>query len=319
MRVVVEQRASSVIYNLVKTRIEDGKYLLPANICPIVPLTFFAAGKHFEFIDIDPQTLCLSHSAVEQQLANARERVSGVLFARTYGVHTNFEPMFARWKAIDPECLIIDDRCLCIADIVAPAASSADAILYSTGDVKFAELGHGGYAFLDEQLQYERWPRDFDPADHERLVAQYKAALERQIGFVYSDSNWLDTRKPEFGWPEYRDRIQQCVEQAADQRMELVPIYSNVIPERYCLPPAYQDWRFNITVTRRDEILARIFESGGFASAHYQSLCGIMGSGTDTVARKLAGEVLNLFIDKHYTAEKAENTAKIIKQELGQQ
>ncbi len=52
-----------------------------------------------------------------------------------------------------------------------------------------------------------------------------------------------------------------------------------------------------------------------FASSHYASLAGIMGEGNCPAAQQLAGQVVNLFNDSHYTVQMAERTVQIVLRE----
>ena len=50
---VFENRASTVLCNFLKSNHFDKPFLLPANVCPVVPLSFMKAEVEFDFIDID--------------------------------------------------------------------------------------------------------------------------------------------------------------------------------------------------------------------------------------------------------------------------
>lgn len=52
----IEQRASVVLYRFLVANCKDFHFLLPANVCPVVPLTFLKAKVDFSFVDIDPAT-----------------------------------------------------------------------------------------------------------------------------------------------------------------------------------------------------------------------------------------------------------------------
>src|SRR4029453_3610942 len=104
-------RASAVLYNILASQASELPWLIPANICPIVPITFFKARVPFEFVDISPMTLHMDLERVEA-LMKARQ-YGGVLYVPTYGEASTPVEFFARAKSIDPELLIIDDRCLC--------------------------------------------------------------------------------------------------------------------------------------------------------------------------------------------------------------
>jgi hypothetical protein len=78
----------------------------------------------------------------------------------------------------------------------------------------------------------------------------------------------------------------------------------------------FQTWRFNISVKNKQRILDRIFSANLFASSHYASLADIMGEDQAPCAEGLAESVINLFNDHHFTPEQAEQTCKIILENL---
>jgi hypothetical protein len=99
-------------------------------------------------------------------------------------------------------------------------------------------------------------------------------------------------------------------------RQAINTVYAERLPAEICLPPAYQGWRYNIRVPDKQRVLAAIFDAGLFASSHYASLAGIFAPGRCLHAEKLAGEVINLFNDRHFTAAMAEQICDIILENL---
>ena len=67
MQIVQAPRASAILYNLLKSRENSEPWLLPANICPIVPITFFKAGVPIEFVDISVENLHMDLELAEGQ------------------------------------------------------------------------------------------------------------------------------------------------------------------------------------------------------------------------------------------------------------
>jgi len=57
MRIVQAPRASAILYHVLASREQKKPWLLPANICPIVPITFLKARVPFELVDISAETL----------------------------------------------------------------------------------------------------------------------------------------------------------------------------------------------------------------------------------------------------------------------
>lgn len=314
MQIVQAPRASAIIYSLLVHRTDRRPWLLPANICPIVPITFLKARIPFEFVDISAQTL---HMDLEQAEAFIKtRRFGGLLYAHTYGELSTPDHFFESIQKNFPEVTIVDDRCLCVPALEADAASKADIQLYSTGYAKIVDLGFGGYAFLCNDMDYQPVQLAFDPQQHEEIEASYKDAIARRVKFVYRDSDWLDTESPVPAWEPYRQQVEMNLAKSLEHRARLNQIYVSMLPVETRLPGEYQTWRFNIRVKRKEEILARIFAAGLFASSHYASLAGIMDDGQASQAEALAAQVINLFNDHHFMPEQAEQVCRIILENL---
>src|SRR5262245_18473479 len=124
MQIIQAPRASAILYRLLKSQASPLPWLLPANICPIVPITFFKARVPFEFVDISTATL---HMDLEQVEALIKTRkYGGLLYAHTYGESSTPVEFFTNAKSLNPALLIIDDRCLCIPDLESHVNSPAD-------------------------------------------------------------------------------------------------------------------------------------------------------------------------------------------------
>src|SRR5258706_6738356 len=137
--IVQAPRASAILYQMLVSQQQKQTWLLPANICPIVPITFMKARVPFELVDISATNL---HMDLEQAEGLVKRRkVGGLLYAHTYGDASTPDDFFQALKSINPELTIIDDRALCIPEF--EVSSSADVVLYSTGYAKIVELGFG--------------------------------------------------------------------------------------------------------------------------------------------------------------------------------
>lgn len=314
MQIIRAPRASAIIYSLLVNSSNGKPWLLPANICPIVPIAFLKARVSFEFVDISARTL---HMDLEQAEARIRTgKYGGLLYAHTYGESSTPADFFESIKQLAPELLIIDDRCLCIPDLEANPRNRADVQLYSTGYAKIVELDFGGYAFAAANVDYRPVQLPFNARDHEQIEAFYKQAISQRAKFLYQDSDWLDTVTPVPAWEIYRERIEKKLTQSLEQRIALNQIYADRLPPEIQLPGGFQTWRFNIRVKNKQHILDRIFSSGLFASSHYASLAGIMDDGKAPHAEALGESVINLFNDHHFTAEQAERVGTIIVENL---
>lgn len=314
MKLVFDRRASAILYALLVGRADRRPFLLPANICPIVPITFLKAGVPFEFVDISPQHLHMDLEAAAERLQGGD--FGGLLYAHTYGEPFTPFDFFAEVKAAYPTLLLIDDRCLCTPDLEADSHNPADVLLYSSGYAKIVDLGFGGYAFLRDDLPYMPRPLPFRQPDLDALEQAYKESLVTRQPFVYSDSDWLESGGDLPPWEQYRCQLNQGLVQTQTHRQEINALYAARLPLEWQLPPSYQNWRFNLRLPRRDQVLGALFEAGLFASAHYASLAGIMAPGRCPQAETLAAEVINLFNDRHYTLAMAEKTCAIISRQV---
>jgi hypothetical protein len=312
MKLVQAPRASAILYNILIGRADLRPWLLPANICPIVPITFLKARVPFEFVDISATTLHMDLEQAEDLIK--RRGFGGLLYAHTYGEPSTPQDFFSAIKRLDPELMIVDDRCLCIPDI--EPIHSADVILYSTGYAKIVELNFGGYAFLRDGLEYQSTSLPFNPAHHNEIEKLYKQAIQKRERFIYQDSDWLQIDPPFPAWYDYSLQIEARRKDSLAHRAELNQIYESRLPKELQLPQGYQTWRFNIRVKNKSQILNAIFNAGLFASSHYASMAGIMADGFAPHAETLANDAINLFNDKHFDEGKAHKVCDVILRNL---
>lgn len=312
MKTILAPRASAILYNVMASQKQVKPWLLPANICPIVPITFMKARVPFEFVDIFPETL---HMDLDQAEARMKKRVfGGLLYAHTYGEESTPDDFFTRAKSLNPELLVVDDRCLCIPTF--DARSSADVVLFSTGYAKIVELNFCGYAFMQDDVECAPVQLKFDPAHHEEIERSYKAAVQSMARFDYQDSDWLQTDSELPDWKTYRRMVEVKLELSLLQKRRLNAIYSSRLPKEIQLPAKYQTWRFNIRVKNKKQVMDAVVATGLFASSHYASLAGVMSDGRAPVAESLAGEVVNLFNDHHFDYDKAEKMVSLVLKHL---
>jgi len=314
MQIVQAPRASAILYNLLKSQDNSNPWLLPANICPIVPITLFKAGVPFEFVDISAETLHMDLEQVEGRLK--RGEYGGVLYAHTYGEPSAPVDFFHSIKSKYPDVLLIDDRCLCIPDLEPPTNTFVDAILYSTGYAKIVELNFGGYAFLKNGRPYQPQQLPFNPQAYEQIEQDYRQAIQNRILYTYVDGDWLQTDADLPTWYDYRQQIKDGLKASLQQRAALNEIYATRLPIEIQLPQAYQTWRFNIRVKNKNRILEKIFSSGLFASSHYASLAGVMAPGKCLQTESLADEIINLFNDRHFSLQQAEAVCALTMENL---
>jgi hypothetical protein len=314
MQIIQAPRASAILYNLLKNQDNSNPWLLPANICPIVPITFFKAGVPFEFVDISAATL---HMDLEQARGRLeRGSYGGILYAHTYGEPSTPEDFFQQVKSRFPNLLLVDDRCLCVPGLHPPQESFADVVLYSTGYAKIVTLNFGGYAFLKGNVPYQPEHLPFDPQAHEVIEKGYKQAVYNQTPYVYTDNDWLQTDADLPAWYDYRQQIESGLKSSLKHRAAINEIYARRLPLEIQLPENYQSWRFNLRLKNKERVLEAVFAAGLFASSHYASLAGIMAPGWCAQAEALAKEIVNLFNDHHFDPQKAEQVCAVIMENL---
>ncbi len=316
MKTVLGPRASSILYDLLMTHGSKRPFLLPANVCAIVPLTFLKAKAPFEFVDISPSTLHMDLGNVQRLLASRKGAYGGVLYVHTYGDPFTPNQFFGEIKHQNPDMLVVDDRCPCVPDLEPDASVIADAVLYSTGYAKIVDQGFGGYAFLQEGVPWQHRSLPYQHQALEVLDGNYKRSIADRQPFQYADTDWLQTDVELPTWPDFSARLRSTLKLSLEHRSCLNTVYDALIPAEIRLPASYQLWRYNIRVKDNRGVLAAIFDAGLFASAHYASLTGVFGAGAGSNASELADHVINLFNDHHYTLDMAERTAQIVLRSL---
>ena len=122
-------RASAVLFGFLKSRKFEKPFLLPANVCPVVPLSMMKAGVDFEFVDIDERHTMSADLALEKLSDGA---YSGLLFVHSYGLHFDNKDFYSAIKCINPDIFIIDDRCLCKPSIEDKVPEDVNLSLFST-------------------------------------------------------------------------------------------------------------------------------------------------------------------------------------------
>lgn len=311
-----EMRASTVLYRYLRSVDRPGIWLLPANVCPIVPAIFLKAGLAVEFLDISPETLCLDLSKTMKRVAAQPEKFAGLLFVHTYGSFGNFDDDFTRLKLLAGGIQIIDDRCLC-APSFHRLGNISDLELYSAGYSKFVDMGWGGWGYLSSASAYRVEPLEFDESAHGQLVTTFRISLRERTPFVLPEDGWLDVRKPDISLDQFQTEIETRLPEVTRHREKLNAIYFGKLGFS-SLPIHFQNWRFTFQCDCQQELLQAIFDAGHFASGHYQSLTPMFGSGHTPLAEQFGRQVVNLFNDFRYTAERAQNLADIVSNYLGE-
>ena len=313
---IIGARASSILFNFLVANKEKIKkpFLLPANVCPIVPVTFLKANVPFIFSDItDDNMLIDKQDAINKVLEG---QISGLLFVRSYGYFEDEKDFFSQIKEINRNLFIIDDRCLCIPDVDGKDVyEEADLTLFSTGYAKFVEMNYGGFAFINEDIPYKNYKINFNPKDHERLVTSMNYSVKNNVKFSYDFDEWLNNTV-DFNEKEYFDLILKNIEKTLKQKEILNRVYYKMLPKTIQIGHITENWRFSILVDNKDDILNKIFEAGLFASSHYSSVSHLFSNTKSPKAEFIHNKIINLFNDFRFDEQKAQHTCKIINENL---
>ncbi len=306
---ITANRASSLLYSFLTSR-DNRPYLLPANVCPVIPMTFKLANVNFSFADIEGGSLCIDKQSC-YEFVKKHNGYAGIVYVRTYGSLVNEESFFSDLKKEFPNIVIIDDRCLCLPSFVIED-TVADLILYSTGYAKQVDLGGGGFCFvrnnrftLDTKLFYVE----------DNLNERCRELSEK--GEVVSSEEpiyWLQVASLADSDIDYREQVIKKINNRERQRASINEIYKEMLPKDIQLADNFHNWRFNIRVEHRlqERIIESLFKNGLFASCHYKPVNRLFNTDRLNESEQLADTVINLFNDYHYTEIMAEHTAELV-------
>jgi hypothetical protein len=308
-------RASALLYRFLRTFPQSGTYILPANVCPVVPFTFIKAGVAFEFADINSDTLCIDEGSVIELVSKRKKYYSGLLFVRTYGYQYNTTDFFRELKSLDNSFQIIDDKCLCYPDyeLVAPFT---DMELYSTGYAKVVDIGYGGYAKVPEDLKLKSVHEAYSKKSYELLEEEFKSCLAGKNIINTGINDWLDTSEPEYTNEEYFNNIQSRIGSVKSHKLLLNSIYKEELKNVATLKDEFQNWRYNVITENKDFILEQIFKAGLFASSHYSPSSILFEKKYYPVAENLSRKVINLFSDFRFSVSQAKAICGVINKNL---
>jgi hypothetical protein len=314
---VFENRAATILFIFLKNLQNKRIFLLPSNVCPIVPLVFLKAGQKFEFVDICEKSFCLDEDSTLEILRSKPDYYAGILFVRMYGVMHSVHSFFDRVKEINNNFIIIDDRCLVIPEFKTEDDHRADVILYSTGYSKYVDIGFGGFGIINNSgREFKRYSLPYHPEALQKLILGYHDAIQRNSVFEYRDAEWLDCGEPNIAFSDYRQQVVSKISETTSHKTLLNDIYTKNLPQEIQFKPEFQHWRFNITVPDKKALLATIFKNGLFASSVYSSADRLFCGGVSKNTERVYSQVINLFNDRYFSEEKALTLTTIINRHL---
>ena len=312
MKILFELRASKILFNFLSNIPGKKPFLIPANICPIVPATFIKANTPFIFIDISLKTLEIDSNHLLEKLNNDPSAFGGVLWLRSYGVNNNNEKIFNSIKNYNPELFIIDDSCL-LKPNFSMNDSIPDLIIYSTGYSKFVDYGWGGFGYLNSRIKfYSNKKLVYKKDDLKKLNESFKNCIENETPFVYPNSDWLVEDNNKCNYADYKKKIIDDLPRITLHKKKINSIYSNNIIKKAQLPINYQNWRFNLLVNKKKKLLQSLFSEKLFASTHYFPLPKLFNQRSTRKSERLFQHIVNLFNDHRYDEKMAIKTTKIV-------
>ncbi|MGB6127791.1 MAG: DegT/DnrJ/EryC1/StrS family aminotransferase [Psychrilyobacter sp.] len=310
-KIIFKNRASSVIFEFIRSIKKKGVLLLPANICPIVPLTFMKAKIEFEFIDIELDTFCCDFKEVEEKIRK-NKNIIGLLFVNAYGIEKDFSNNFKKLRDLNKELIIIHDKCLSYPDF-SHQDSLADLTVYSTGQAKVVNIGYGGFGILhNTNFELKNIDFSYNEQDYIKIYKAYKKTLITNKKFNYIENEWLDLREPLLNFSEYQKIVSEKINEIKLKKNQLNDLYEKGIDKKFKTFYPQNNWRYIILLDNSDAVIKKIFEQKLFASQHYKSLVDLFGNGNGKNAKKLEKEVINLFNDFCFDELKVRKIIKLI-------
>ena len=306
MRKIFAHRACGILYRFVKQY--GGCYILPANVCPVVPLTLKLANVGVVFVDINKNTLCLDEQEC-MDIIKGRGDIRGCVFVHTYGTQYNPQSFFKELKTLSSNFKIIDDKCLCKPELTIPQ-TSADLTLYSTGYAKYVDLGGGALGFLQDELTLSTAIVSYKGTS---IDIVYKNAWANNTTITAIPEGWLDAFVTNEENKDYLSNVIQYTKLMQNHKEKLNTIYSDILCHIESLPPDFNNWRYNIIVNDKQSILKKITEAKMFASSHYQPSSSLFVDKKFPNAENLFSHVINLFNDKYINAEQAKKISLLIR------
>ena len=310
MRTYYSNRACGILFNFIKSN-PLGYYILPANICPVVPLTIIKAGAKVLFVDISTKTLQIDPNQCE--LVINKYNVVGVVVVATYGNYEFSYNIVEKLISIKSDILIIEDRCLCAPLDKSNLNPCVDLVLYSTGYAKVLDLGYGGIGLTaTELIPFEIL--DYKEEDYHTLESLYKDSFKRKTQFnCFEQLNWLDTSMLGIDAAKSLENdIYIKLDKALDHKRLINSIYNDLLPDSIKFHSGFNLWRYNIKIENSDLIIKEIFKQNLFASKHYQPSSQLFQDQHYINAESLYNDVINLFNDSHITEHQAISICHII-------
>lgn len=306
-------RASAVLYSFLKSKSFKGMFLIPANVCPVVPLTMMKAGIDFDFVDIDERHTMSDSLALDKVCSG---NYAGLLFVHSYGKRFDNKEFYSKLKQQKADLCIIDDRCLCIPELDCTLAANTDLVLYSTGYAKYIELSFGGYGITNELFNNQTRVEYSEEKENDQLAYIKECFKNNKKYELPADYPWLDCAPLKIEPDYYFNIIKEKIDVVVAEKEKINKIYRENLPQEIQWGRDCNDWRFMISVENRDEVLKAIFDAGLFAGTNFPSVAWMFKSTHYKKAEEEASHIINLFNDFRVNENFAYKTCEIINSRL---
>ena len=315
MYLTFNTRATSILYSFLLQNKGKGLWMIPVNICHLIPACFIKAKCPFEFIDVEKKHLSINENEVIHRLTKAPLKYSGILTVRNYGEDKVQNTFFNRIKKTAPHLKIIDDACLSYPNFSDEISDLVDLELYSTGYSKPVDIGFGGFAksHTKDHLRTD-FNLDFDEHALSDMNRDYVKSCESSnlVEDSVFKSDWLNFKI--IDKDKYIEEVKMSLQKAMSHKNKLNKTYDKFILSKLKEKRLSSNWRYNIRCDNPNYVLEKINEQGLFASQHYFPLNKVFGKGLCPIWEKTYTTILNLFNDYRFNDEKAKECCKIVNQ-----
>jgi len=314
MQLVFNIRATSILYFFLLENKGNGVWMIPVNVCHLLPACFIKADCPFEIVDVDENTLAMDEEKVVQNLVKKPDKYSGILTVRNYGEDLPRSSFFSKIKKINPSIKIVDDACLSFPDFDKQILKEVDLELYSTGYSKPVDIGYGGFGKLQSNYHLEiKGHLEFDESaliDMNKYWFNISKSYKSQLKFQEFNSNWLQSQSIDY--LKYIEEVNKSLLEAKSHKAKLNKIYDELLSSNIKEKRLSSNWRYNIRLANPRYVLEKINEEGLFASQHYLPINKVFDDTSCPKWEKNYNSILNLFNDYRFNEEKATQCCKII-------
>lgn len=304
--ITVRNRATSIINDFIKTNNIGGKFLIPANVCPIIPLVFFKNNIQIKFIDISLKDLDMDKKIV---LKNVKQ-FDGMLWNNSYGKEIDNSIFFKKCKTLNKKFCIIDDKCLSKPKLSFNKLIFSDLELYSTGYAKYCDLGFGGFALSKRKIKFHSTV--YDKNLYNKIIKKFNYSINNKKIFDLKIDNWLQNTN-NIIHEEYFLNIKNYKKKVETHKKKINHIYNKYLPSEIKIHKKLNNWRYNILIPQRKILIKKIFEENLFASTHYYPSSKIFQNIKMKNSDYIGANIVNLFNDFRVDEKMTKKTSMIIK------